>query len=164
MKIVPFDPPQSDHHMLNTGLSTEGGVTAKGLVDGLNVYLAQLFAELSAMQPVLGGLVSASRSQQIGIALEQTSSTASSTPQASTLAEDLEDAEADLSALRKGGGDMIISDERMMGRLETAAEAVKRVQGDLATKLASMGKPPSPGDTPDPPRSSLADVLAGISR
>ena len=51
MEFVPFQAPQSDHHTLNTGLSTEGGVTAKGLVDGLNVYLGQLFAAVNGSVP-----------------------------------------------------------------------------------------------------------------
>lgn len=43
MDFIPFQAPQSDHHPLNTGLSTENGVTAKGLIDGVNAYFKHLF-------------------------------------------------------------------------------------------------------------------------
>lgn len=43
MDFKPFSPPPSDHHNLSTGLSTEGGVTAKGFVEGVNEAFQHLF-------------------------------------------------------------------------------------------------------------------------
>jgi hypothetical protein len=39
----PFQAPDNDYASLNAGLSTEGGVTAKGLVEGVNAYFSHLF-------------------------------------------------------------------------------------------------------------------------
>lgn len=44
MKFIPFQAPPSEHHTLNTGLSSENGVTAKGLIDGINNCFAHLFS------------------------------------------------------------------------------------------------------------------------
>lgn len=46
MDFQPFQPPPSDHHALNAGLGTEGGVSAKGLVDGVNSYFKHIFETL----------------------------------------------------------------------------------------------------------------------
>lgn len=43
MDFKPFNPPRTDHHGLATGQSTEGGVTAKGFVEGVNDYFEHLF-------------------------------------------------------------------------------------------------------------------------
>lgn len=43
MKFTPFQAPSSDHHVFNTGLGTELGVTPKQLVDGINAYFTHLF-------------------------------------------------------------------------------------------------------------------------
>lgn len=55
MDFQPFTAPPSDHHPLNSGLGTENGVTAKGLIDGLNTYLAHLFAAVEGKVATVAG-------------------------------------------------------------------------------------------------------------
>lgn len=43
MDFTPFKAPPSDHHPMNTGLSTENGVTAKGLIEGINAHLTNIY-------------------------------------------------------------------------------------------------------------------------
>lgn len=43
MDFKPFDPPPTDHHPLATGHTTEGGVSAKGFVEGVNEAFQHLF-------------------------------------------------------------------------------------------------------------------------
>lgn len=46
MDYTPIQAPASDHHPLNTGLSSELGVTAKGLVDHVNANFRHVFEVL----------------------------------------------------------------------------------------------------------------------
>lgn len=46
MDFKPFDPPPSDHHQFNTGLSSELGTTPKQLIEGMNAYLKHVFEVL----------------------------------------------------------------------------------------------------------------------
>jgi hypothetical protein len=46
MDFTAFKPPPSDHHPMNTGLSTENGVTAKGLIEGINAHFTNLYQVL----------------------------------------------------------------------------------------------------------------------
>lgn len=43
MDYVPLVAPPSEHHPLNTGLSTENGTTAKGLIEGVNAAFTHVF-------------------------------------------------------------------------------------------------------------------------
>jgi septal ring factor EnvC (AmiA/AmiB activator) len=44
MDFKPFEPPPTDHHQLAMGHSSEHGVTAKALVEGVNIYFRHLFS------------------------------------------------------------------------------------------------------------------------
>lgn len=46
MDFKPFDPPPTDHHPLATGHTTEGGVSAKGFVEGVNEAFQHLFGTI----------------------------------------------------------------------------------------------------------------------
>jgi hypothetical protein len=46
MEFVPFQAPSSDHHQLNTGLSSELGVTAKQFVEGVNAHFLHIYQVL----------------------------------------------------------------------------------------------------------------------
>lgn len=134
MEFVPFQAPQSEHHMLNTGLSTEGGVTAKGLVDGLNSYIGHLFDRIKELE------------QRFSPA----PSTAPSTPQASTIAEDLKDAAT------------MLADAKAAPAVETAAQAVKRIHDEAIAKLKADRSALETGVETVVAKNSLADVLAGL--
>jgi len=129
MDFVPFQPPQSEHHMLNTGLSTEGGVTAKGLVDGLNSYIGHLFDRIKE--------------------LEQRFSPAPSTPQASTIAEDLKQAAT------------MLADAKVAPAVETATQAVKRITAEGIAKAKGARTTIAEAEA-SLSKNSLADVLAGL--
>ena len=159
MEFVPFQAPQSEHHMLNTGLSTEGGVTAKGLVDGLNTYLGHLFAKVEG-----NGANAISTAKSAGpdimriitvlsdriTELEQRFSPAPSTPQASTIAEDLKDAAT------------MLADAKAAPAVETAAQAVKRIHDEAIAKLKADRSALETGVETVVAKNSLADVLAGL--
>lgn len=46
MDFQPFQPPPSQHHPLNTGLSSENGTNAFEFVTGVNAYLKHIFEVL----------------------------------------------------------------------------------------------------------------------
>lgn len=47
MDFKPFDAPATDYSPLNAGVGAERGVTAKGLVEGVNAYFSHLFKVVS---------------------------------------------------------------------------------------------------------------------
>jgi len=167
MEFVPFQAPQSEHHMLNTGLSTEGGVTAKGLVDGLNTYLGHLFAKVEgdganvistakSAGPDIVRLIAAlsdritELEKWAGTLPSDAPSTATSTPQASTIAEDLKDAAT------------MLADAKVAPAVETAAQAVKRIHDEAIAKLKADRSALETGVETVVAKNSLADVLAGL--
>lgn len=160
MDFVPFDPPPSEHHPLNTGLSTENGTTAKGLIEGINAYLAHLFSKIEgaganviadAKQagPDIVKLI-AHLSDRITV-LENDLWYASSKPQAPIEPQPPQPDETPPNP----------------PHVETASEAVQRIHDDLAATIAKAkaGIGTAVTDVEAAiPHSSLADLLAGIGR
>jgi len=152
MDFKPFDAPPSDYHSLNSGLSTEGGVTAKGLIEGLNAYLAHLFA---AVEGKAAPMIKAAK-------------------------QDIKSVEPDLVALFAAHSDRISAIEhglaemkQMLDAFFDAAQSMHQASLTPATPPAESSDPVPPHpDQPadvqtkeaDPaPHNALADILAGIS-
>lgn len=50
MDFKKFDPPPTESHALNTGLSAERGVTAKSFVEGVNAHFEHVLARLDSLE------------------------------------------------------------------------------------------------------------------
>ena len=174
MDFVPFDPPPTDHDSLATGYTTEKGVNAKTFVEGINTYLAHLFAAVEGktapaiaktekdvqvakvdLVKLFAGLSDRMAKLEEGHAmLEARLTSAPSTPQAA-----LPLAVPDPSAPAMPPPNP--------QHVETASEAVQRIHNDLAAALAKAKAEvgTAVADVEGAlPRNTLADVLAGISR
>lgn len=142
LKFIPFASPPSDHHPLATGLSTENGVTAKGLVDGINTYFEKVF---DTIKGDAGEFVHT---------VEQVDSEART--KISSLEAEIEalhDSHASMSAQMK----QVIS---MLQAVITGPAPAPKPLGDPAPSDLTLGQPKAAQPAPDPVAAKAAAAAA----